>query len=124
MTHHQASKRGLAAETFVSGWLQQRGLHLIERNYHCHYGEIDIVAQEKDVLVFVEVRYRSSAGFGTALDSVTYTKQQRLIQTALHYLQARQVSASVLCRFDVVGVYQDQYAHWHCQWVQNAFDGA
>lgn len=120
---HQANKRGQAAEAYVSHWLQQRGLTLLERNYYCQHGEIDIIAQHEATLVFVEVRFRRSNSYGTALASVTYHKQQRLIQTALHYLHAQQVSANTACRFDVVGVHQGQGGTWHCQWVQSAFDG-
>jgi len=124
MTQHQANKRGQAAETYVSHWLQQRGLVLLERNYHCQFGEIDIIARQEAILVFVEVRFRRSSSYGTALDSVTYHKQQRLIQAALHYLLTQQISTDTVCRFDVVGVYQDHGSTWHCQWIQNAFDGS
>ncbi|HLR16679.1 MAG TPA: YraN family protein [Alcanivoracaceae bacterium] len=124
MTQRPQKTTGQAAEAHVAHWLAQQGLTILQRNYHCQYGEVDIVAQHGESLVFVEVRFRHSASHGTALESVTYAKQQRLVHTALHYLHAYQVSENTRCRFDVVGVYKDTASTWHCQWIQDAFEGA
>lgn len=113
---------GLAAERYVSQWLTQRGLLPIAHNYHCAYGELDIVAKHGDTLVFIEVRYRRGLSHGGALASVTAAKQQRIAHAALHYLEAHQVPATINCRFDVVGVCKDKYEQWQCNWVQGAFE--
>lgn len=97
----------------------QRGLCLVERNFRTRYGEIDLIMQDQSVLVFVEVRYRRHQHFGDALDTVTATKQHRLIRTADIYLQHKQLSCA--CRFDVVGVTGPRHAR-HIDWIQHAFE--
>ena len=73
---------GFAEERRALLYLQKQGLKLITRNYQCKMGEIDIIMQDKDMLVFVEVRYRRKGRYGDGLDSVTYSKQRKLIRTA------------------------------------------
>lgn len=107
---------GDAAEAHAVAHLQRAGLHLVERNYRCRGGEIDLVMRDGDQLVFVEVRYRSRAGFGGAAASVDGRKQQRLITAASHYLQQRRVNCA--CRFDVVAI--DGQAH-RIDWLRDAF---
>lgn len=112
---------GKQAEALACAWLQERGLVVLERNYHCAYGELDIIAQHGDTLVFVEVRYRNSMTHGGALTSVDYRKQQRLIYTAQHYLQAHQITDEQSCRFDVVGMCHNRYGDWQFHWLPSAF---
>lgn len=109
---------GLAAEQLAATFLMQHGLKLVSRNYHCAYGEIDLIMQEGHTLVFVEVRLRSNAKFGSAAASITPQKQQKLIRTAQYYLQ--QHSSSQACRFDAIllnGHNSDQP-----EWLRNAFE--
>lgn len=113
---------GAAAEQFASQWLAARGLIPITHNYHCAYGELDIVAYHEDTLVFIEVRYRKGTSHGGALASVTRHKQRRIAQAAMHYLQTHEVAATVNCRFDVVGVCKNNDEQWQCHWVQGAFE--
>jgi putative endonuclease len=114
-----ARERGKEIETEVCHFLQKQGLRLVERNYHCRGGEIDLIMQDRLTLVFVEVRYRKSSGFGGALASIDMHKQSRIIHTASHYLQ-RHDSAFEACRFDVVGVSPDG-KRYKFQWVKDAF---
>ena len=96
-------------------FLIDRGLHLLARNYRCRFGEIDLVLRDGGVLVFVEVRFRRASSFGTAAETVTTSKQRRLITTARHYLQSH---PSVLpCRFDVVAINGQNKP----QWIKHAF---
>lgn len=113
---------GRAAEQYASQWLASRGLAPIAHNYHCAYGELDIVAQHGDTLVFIEVRYRKGLSHGGALASITKHKQRRIAQAAMHYLQAHHIPATVNCRFDVLGVCKNDYEQWQCHWVQGAFE--
>lgn len=113
---------GIAAELFASEWLTTKGLTPIAHNYHCAYGEVDIIAEHGDTLVFVEVRYRQTLSHGSALESVTPRKQRRIAYTAMHYLHAHQIATNVNCRFDVIGVCKDKYGLWQCQWIQGAFE--
>jgi len=89
--------------------LQQAGLRLIQRNFLCKGGEIDLIMQDGSSLVFVEVRKRASAQFGGALASVTPAKQKRMVHAAQVYLQ--KIHPTPPCRFDVVAI-QDGEIVW------------
>ena len=78
---------GQKAENLALRYLQSKGLSLIEKNFSCRYGEIDLVMLHKKVVVFVEVRYRKNTQFGTGAETVDYRKQQKLLNTAQYYLQ-------------------------------------
>jgi len=107
---------GADKERLAAAFLKGQGLRLIGRNHRCRFGEIDLIMQEGDQLVFVEVRYRAGTRFGTPEQTVDYHKQRRLCAAASHYLQ---VHPSVLpCRFDVVAV----GAQDRIQWFKNAFN--
>jgi putative endonuclease len=92
--------RGAAAEALAARFLEQRGLSIVARNYRCRGGEIDLVAKEGPVLVFVEVRLRRSDAFGGAAASITAAKRRRLVFAARHYL-GRLVQEPP-CRFDAI----------------------
>ncbi len=79
-------RTGEKGEELAALYLTDEGYRIIERNYRCRFGEIDIVAEENDTLVFVEVRAKSGRSFGTPEESVTAAKKERLITTALTYL--------------------------------------
>lgn len=92
--------RGDAAEALAAEFLSARGLTIVERNYRCRGGEIDLVARDRDTLVFVEVRLRSSRGFGGAAASITPAKRKRLRRAAGHYLAT--LGREPPCRFDAI----------------------
>jgi putative endonuclease len=110
--------KGKHAETQASRHLQSRGLKLLATNYRCKRGEIDLIMQDADTLVFVEVRYRQSDRYGSALETVTQGKQNRLIAAASHYLQ--QQGHNSPCRFDVVGISGPHGAT--IEWIKDAFE--
>ncbi len=83
--------------------LQELGYTILDSNYRCRWGEVDIVAQDGDDIVFVEVRTRSSARFGTPEESITEAKTQRLVSTAQEYLQSKGRD-SANWRIDLVAV--------------------
>ncbi len=114
-----ARDRGQQIEKQVCKHLQKQGLQFITRNYQCRGGEIDLIMQDQNTLVFVEVRFRKSARFGSALESVNKTKQSRIIHTAEHYLQQSHDNYQA-CRFDVVAVSPAETG-FHFNWVKNAF---
>lgn len=92
--------RGPAAEALAAEFLQARGLAIVERNYRCRGGEIDLIARDGETLIFVEVRMRSGAAFGGAAASITAAKRRRLAFAALHYLA--RLDREPPCRFDAV----------------------
>ena len=110
---------GARQETLAISYLAQQGLHLIERNYQCRLGELDLIMGDGDQLVFVEVRYRKDRRFGRPVETVDYRKQRKLLLCARHYLMCRQLTESVSCRFDVLGITGDGPAQY-C-WVRDAF---
>jgi len=107
----QGRKKGDQAEQTAERHLQRQGLKTLCRNYHCKAGEIDIVMQQGEVIVFVEVRYRRQSRHGSAAESVTRNKQQKLLRAASHYL-TRHALHHRPCRFDVVAINGDQGIDW------------
>jgi len=110
------NRRGEAAESLAADFLQRRGLTVLERNYRCRFGEIDLVARSGELLVFVEVRARTSEAFGGAAGSITATKRRRLVAAARHYLATHRADRA--CRFDVVLV---RGAEQQLEWLTDAF---
>lgn len=111
--------RGQAAEAQAARYLEDRGLRIIERNYTCRHGEIDLIARDGETLVFVEVRARSSSTFGGAAASITAAKQAKLTRTALHYMAG--LADDPRCRFDAVLLTGETGP---VEWITNAFDAA
>ncbi len=101
-------KTGARYELLAAVHLEKCGYHIIEKNYRCRIGEIDLVACDGAYLVFVEVKYRSGASFGDPAEAVTAKKQERIRKTARYYLCARQLSEDTPCRFDVAAVLGSQ----------------
>ena len=101
-TPHQ-SNLGALGEDLACRELRRRGYAILARRYRTRHGEIDIVASHGSVLVFVEVKARSTGRFGGPVAAVTPAKQRKLTLMALDYL-ARSHTSGVACRFDVVAV--------------------
>jgi putative endonuclease len=93
---------GQAGEDAALGYLQGQGLTLVQRNFHCKGGEIDLIMQDRGSLVFVEVRKRASMRHGGAAASITLAKQRRLLSAAQLYLLRYKDPPA--CRFDVVTI--------------------
>ena len=112
---------GGAAEKQAAHWLTQQGLALIDRNFRCRQGEIDLIMEDGDTVVFTEVRWRSHNHYGGALASVDHHKQRRLILAAQHFLARHPQHHDRPCRFDVLGMEPDDDGSVRYQWIQNAF---
>ena len=97
------------------------GYAIVERNFRCRFGEVDIIARDGDCLVFVEVRSHTSTDFGSPAESVGPRKQNRLYLTAETYLEAKKLE-NVDCRFDVVEVVFARGAAPSVKVIKNAFD--
>ncbi len=106
---------GRDAESDALTFLTARGLKLIERNYRCKFGEIDLVMLDKDTICFVEVRFRSSDGYVDGVESITKSKVQRLVRTAEHYIANNRKREDLFYRFDVLSLGTT------VDWIQNAF---
>lgn len=114
---------GKQVEEAAQLFLVQKGLSLVMRNYQCRMGEIDLIMQDKEVLVFVEVRYRKQSNFGSAAESVTSKKQMRIVRTAQIYLREKRLTDRVPCRFDVVGCTPNAQGQLSFEWIAGAFEG-
>lgn len=109
------SRCGQWAENLAHTFLCEQGLQSITRNYRCKMGEIDLIMQQQQVIVFVEVRYRRYQRYGGSLESIDFRKQQKILQTADFYLQTHQWAQQHPCRFDAVlisGLLENPQLDW------------
>jgi putative endonuclease len=111
---------GKSGEDLACRELQRRGYAIVARRFRVRSGELDIVARDGPVLVFVEVKARAGRRFGNAAEAVTFVKQRRLTQLANEYLIRHHV-AECRCRFDVVSIHYEAGAP-AIEIIQNAFD--
>jgi len=111
--------KGDHAELLACRYLKRHGLRLLTRNFHCRRGEIDLIMRDCDSLVFVEVRYRQQAGFGHAAETVSRSKQNRIIHCARYYMTVHQ-KWNTPARFDVVAI-EGKLDDFTIEWFANAF---
>ncbi len=109
---------GNAAESQALAYLQAQGLILVQRNFRCRSGELDLIMRDAETLVFVEVRSRRSVQYGSPAESVTPAKQQKLLNAAAAYLQRQ--TLDLPCRFDVVAILKSAH-QLHIEWIKDAF---
>jgi putative endonuclease len=98
---------GRQGEETAAAFLRTRGYRILEHNYRCPVGEIDLIAEQNGVLCFVEVKSRSSLAYGSPAEAVNRAKQRHLARAASYYLTTRRSGGDVACRFDVVAVLPD-----------------
>ena len=98
---------GILGEKLAGDFLKKRGYRILEANYRCPAGEVDLIAEHKDYLVFIEVRTKRSREFGTPEESITPTKRERL-RTVASYYQQTHCNLPQLWRIDVVAVELNQ----------------
>lgn len=110
-------RTGARAEQQALEYLEGAGLCLVERNFRCRYGEIDLIMFDTETVVFVEVRFRRNSLFGGPAASVDQRKRQRLITTAEHFLQKHAALRRRPARFDIVAVTEPNAI----EWIPNAF---
>ena len=108
---------GIRAEIEALDFLKKNGLQLIQKNFVGKRGEIDLIMQDQDDIVFIEVRYRHNNKYGSALETIDAIKQRKIIQTAHYFLHKQQLTDKVNCRFDVVAFEGTQL-----DWIKNAFE--
>ncbi|MGN0142404.1 MAG: YraN family protein [Roseburia sp.] len=108
---------GTAYEKAAGEYLKQQGYEILEYNFRCRNGEIDLIARDGAYLVFVEVKYRHGAGAGSPLEAVNVKKQRTISRTADYYCLTHGYGETTPCRFDVVAVLGEEI-----RLVRNAFD--
>lgn len=117
------SQRGANAEAIAAAFLEKQGLRVIERNWRCRFGEIDLILRDRDMIVMVEVRLRTHNAFGGAAASIDRRKQAKLAATARLYLAGlagRAGQPDRPCRFDVILMADAEGRD--IEWIRNAFD--
>lgn len=97
-------EQGRRYETFAAEYLKNLGYQILEQNFYCRQGEIDLIAKEGKYLVFIEVKYRKTLHSGAPAEAVNRKKQQKIRQAARYYLYRKNYNEEVPCRFDVVSI--------------------
>lgn len=110
---------GKEAERSAETWLISKGLQLIQRNMRCRVGEIDLIMSDGENLIFIEVRYRNTIGFGGAAESVDWRKQRKLLRAARFFLAANPNWSNYPCRFDIIAFEGNNTPLWYRNAFQN-----
>jgi len=110
---------GTTYEKLAGNYLEQQGYEILEYNFRCRMGEIDIIARDCEYLVFVEVKYRSSSRTGSPLEAVDARKQRIISKVASYYCLTHGYGEGQSCRFDVVAIKGEEYTL-----IKNAFEYA
>lgn len=107
---------GAAYEDKAAIFLEKNGLKILERNFRSRQGEIDVIAQDGECLVFVEVKYRTTQRHGAPIEAVTYAKQKNICKVADFYRMLHGIGEFSPIRYDVIGICEEEI-----KWYQNAF---
>lgn len=107
-------KIGTFYEDAACEYLRKQNIRIIERNFRCRQGEVDIIGRQKDCVIFFEVKYRRSDSFGEALAAVPFQKQKKICKCADYYCMTHPWISCI--RYDVIGITDTRI-----EWVQNAF---
>lgn len=105
-------KLGEKAEQVVKAYLTSHGFEILEMNYRCRQGEIDIIAREGTYYVFIEVKYRKTTEYGEPGEAVGFAKQKRICKAAQYYLYCYGLPESTPVRFDVAGILGNKITYY------------
>ncbi len=114
-------KIGRIAEETAITFLQKSGYTILEKNFYCHLGEIDLIIEKDDRIIFVEVKSRRNLRFGLAQEAVTIKKQKKILNVARWYLMKKNAVKEYF-RFDVIAMHQQPDGTYEIQHIKNAFD--
>lgn len=109
-------KVGTDKEAEAAAYLEKQGIVILERNFRCGKGEIDLIGKEQEYLVFFEVKYRKNADQGHPEEAVGYAKQKKICKVADYYRYVHRLPLQTAIRYDVIAIEGDQI-----RWVKNAF---
>lgn len=107
---------GTRWEKAAADYLSARGVKIVDNNFRCRIGEIDLIGYEEHILVFIEVKYRRSDRYGSASEAVGYNKQQIIGRVSDYYRVVRHITDDIQIRYDVVAIQGNQI-----NWIKNAF---
>jgi len=114
---------GIVGEDYAAELLVKKGYLIVERNYHSRFGEVDIIAENSEYVLFVEVKTRDENFSVSPVEAVTVGKQRKIFKTALLYLQSHRTNLQP--RFDVIGITtkHDSFEVKSIEYIENAFTG-
>lgn len=118
---NKRQRLGQGGEQYVAEYLEKKGYRIVDKNYRCKLGEIDIIARDGEELVFIEVKTRSGLSHGSPAAAVDLRKQRQISRTAQWYLAERTLFDSP-ARFDVISVLFDDTRQLTIEHISNAFD--
>ena len=113
-------KLGERGERQASRYLKKRGYKIVEKDFKCKFGQIDLIAKDHEALCFIEVKCRSTESFGQPQDAITYTKQNRIKKISEYYMLKKKL-ANVQVRYDVVAIYEPKSGTREINLIKNAF---
>lgn len=116
----QKDRLGQQGEEAAIKFLKNKGYRILERNFRCPLGEIDVIAKHQGYLVFIEVKTRSSTKYGLPEEAINFYKQRKLKQLAHYYLKFKKLS-NIKCRIDVVSVLSNRQNGFQIKLIPNAF---
>lgn len=111
-------RSGTLAETVAAAYLTDKGVRILQRNFRCRFGEIDLIGWDGTAYLIVEVKFRSSAGQGEPAEAVDFRKQHRICLAFDYFRMKEHLDDYVPVRFDVIEI--DRYQR--CHWIRNAFE--
>ena len=114
---------GSGNEELACSYIESLGGTVIERNFRCKMGEIDIIARDGNYLCFIEVKFRKDSSFGDPKEAVNFSKQRRISKVCEFYLYSKKLSFDIPIRYDVIAVSVKEDMLFF-DWVKNAFDHA
>ena len=121
MVHKNTFEKGRRAENLALGYLKNSNLKLLNRNYRSRHGEIDLIMQDGNQLIFIEVRSRASNYLASPAETIDSNKRSRIIRTSQQYIQENREISWKTCRFDVVTI-TGENKHKDIEWIKNAFE--
>ena len=110
-------RQGNDFEKLAANYLKEQGMSILQLNFYCKMGEVDIIAKDENYLVFVEVKYRKSAAKGSAVEAVGFNKMRKISRVADYYMYSHHLSGDCSVRFDVVAIEEGHLKHY-----KNAFE--
>ena len=114
------NQSGKQAEGIAATYLKKNKIKIVSKNYHCRYGEIDLIGIEKNILIFIEVRYRKNEDYLSVIETIDQTKCKKIITTSKYYLNDYKKYQSYICRYDVITI-TGEINEPVIEWIKNAF---
>lgn len=110
-------KQGNNFEKIAADFLKEKGFSILDMNFYCKIGEVDIIARDNNYLCFIEVKYRKDSLKGDALEAVSYSKMRKICRVADYYMMKNNYASDTCVRFDVIGIEEG-----HLSFIENAFE--